>query len=87
MEIFWSWACEVTWAHIGTPGDHLHYFPHIYSSSEAIFKIPDATRKKIHALIIFGALIDEAFAPMTPKSPYSPNSKKSPNTFDFGLII
>ena len=62
MVIFLSWACGATWAHAGTPGDHLHYFPDFSASSEAIFKIPDATCRKIDALSTFGALIDQTFA-------------------------
>ena len=82
-----SWACGATWAHAGTPGDHLHYFPDFSASGEAIFKIPHAMYRKIDDPSIFGALIEQEFAPMPPKSPHRPNSKKLPNTFDFGLIV
>ena len=55
------------WAALGRPQsatNHLHYFSDFSASSEAIFKIPDATCRKIDALSIFGALIDQTFASM-----------------------
>ena len=39
------------------------------ASSESIFKIPDAMCRKIDALSISGALIDQTFAPHGPQPP------------------
>ena len=39
------------------------------ASSEPIFKIPDAMCRKIDTLSIFGALIDQTFAPHGPQPP------------------
>ena len=47
-----QWACWIFF-------DHLHYFPDFSASCEAIFKILDATCRKIEALSLFGALIDQ----------------------------
>ena len=42
---------------------HLHHFSNFSASSEAFFKIPDATCWKIGTLSIFGALIGWIIAP------------------------
>ena len=41
--------------------DRPHKFSNFSASCEPIFKIPDAMCRKIDALSIFGALIDEPF--------------------------
>ena len=48
---------------------HLHNFPNFSASSDPIFKILDAICRKIDALSIFGALIDQTFAPHDPQPP------------------
>ena len=47
----------------------LHNFSNFSASCEPIFKIPDAMCRKIDALSIFGALIDQTFAPHGPQPP------------------
>ena len=44
--------------------DYLHHFSNFCVSSEAFFKIPDATCKEIDAPSILGALAVNIFVPM-----------------------
>ena len=57
--------------------DHLHYFPDFSASSEAIFKIPDATCRKIDALSFFGALIDKYLCQCRSSFRYHAGAKKT----------
>ena len=47
--------------------DRLHSFSNFSASCEPIFKTPDDMCRKIDALSISGALIDQTFAPHGPQ--------------------